>query len=127
MKTHTTLGRDAIAQCRARAGHGDALPALAKEIAYATRRKWDGSGYPRAWPASDPGVGAPDGGGRRVRRADQPPRLQASSMASGKHFDPDMLDAFIELQPEFIEIARRYADSDHDMEHTRAKIERFTS
>ena len=34
----------------------------------------------------------------------------------GKHFDPDMVDAFIELQDEFKRIAATYADSDKDMD-----------
>jgi putative two-component system response regulator len=30
----------------------------------------------------------------------------------GTHFDADMLDAFIAIQPEFIAIAQRFADID---------------
>jgi putative two-component system response regulator len=35
----------------------------------------------------------------------------------GAHFDPDMADAFIEIQDTFAEIARRYADTDADMQY----------
>ena len=33
----------------------------------------------------------------------------------GTHFDPDVVDAFVELQGEFQAIAARFADSDEDM------------
>ncbi|MGZ5007915.1 MAG: HD-GYP domain-containing protein [Methylobacter sp.] len=33
----------------------------------------------------------------------------------GSHFDPDMVDAFLELQDEFQAIAARYADTDLGM------------
>jgi putative two-component system response regulator len=32
------------------------------------------------------------------------------------HFDPDMVDAFIEIQDEFEAIAKRFADTDLDMQ-----------
>ena len=32
------------------------------------------------------------------------------------HFDPDMVDAFIEIQDEFLAIARRHADTDGDFQ-----------
>jgi putative two-component system response regulator len=34
----------------------------------------------------------------------------------GAHFDPDMVDAFIEIQDTFAEIAQRYADTNDDMQ-----------
>ena len=34
----------------------------------------------------------------------------------GAHFDPDVVDAFVEVQEEFAAIARRYADTDADMQ-----------
>ena len=33
----------------------------------------------------------------------------------GRHFDPDIIDAFLELQDEFKAIAARFVDSDDDM------------
>ncbi|MEN9436055.1 MAG: hypothetical protein RIR09_710, partial [Pseudomonadota bacterium] len=35
----------------------------------------------------------------------------------GAHFDPDMVDAFIEIQDAFAAIAQRYADTEADMQH----------
>ena len=34
----------------------------------------------------------------------------------GAHFDPDVVDAFIEIQDEFAAIAQRYADTEADMQ-----------
>ena len=46
MKTHTTIGRDAIASAEARLGITAEFLTCAKEIAYGHQEKWDGSGYP---------------------------------------------------------------------------------
>jgi putative two-component system response regulator len=47
-------------------------------------------------------------------------------MLEGKalHFDPDIVDAFVEIQDEFRAIAARYADSNDDIEK---KKEFFTT
>jgi putative two-component system response regulator len=34
----------------------------------------------------------------------------------GKHFDPDVVDAFLDLNQEFQEIATRYADSEQELQ-----------
>jgi putative two-component system response regulator len=47
MKTHTTLGRDAIVRAQEVAGGQVPLLDMAKEIAYSHHEKWDGSGYPQ--------------------------------------------------------------------------------
>ncbi len=44
----------------------------------------------------------------------------------GKHFDPDVIDAFLELQDTFKEIAKTYADSDEDLRKKAEQIKRFT-
>jgi putative two-component system response regulator len=41
---------------------------------------------------------------------------------SGSHFDPDVADAFMECADAFKDIARRYADSDTDMEKKAAYV-----
>jgi putative two-component system response regulator len=38
----------------------------------------------------------------------------------GTHFDPDIVDAFLALQEQFQEVAKRYADSDDDL-HKKAE------
>ncbi len=77
MKTHTTLGRDAIAARRAQLGTDGGVPAPApRRSPTATRRSGTAAATRRAGGRRDPDVGPPDGGGGRVRRADQPARLQ---------------------------------------------------
>jgi putative two-component system response regulator len=36
--------------------------------------------------------------------------------SKGSHFDPDIVDAFMEVAGEFKEIAKRFEDTDHDLE-----------
>ena len=41
----------------------------------------------------------------------------------GSHFDPDILDAFLELHEEFRAIALRFADSSEDLGRKQLQIE----
>lgn len=41
----------------------------------------------------------------------------------GQHFDPDMVDAFVEIQEEFRAIATRYTDSDDDIHAQQERLE----
>jgi putative two-component system response regulator len=53
MKTHTTLGRDAIARAEYILGTKVEFLTLAKEIALSHQEKWDGSGYPQGLSGDD--------------------------------------------------------------------------
>ena len=53
MKTHTTLGRDAIQHAEDQLGINVYFLHLAKEIAYGHQEKWDGSGYPQGVATDD--------------------------------------------------------------------------
>jgi len=35
---------------------------------------------------------------------------------SGAHFDSDIVDAFMETADEFVQIAKRYEDTEHDVQ-----------
>jgi len=126
MKTHTTLGRDAIAQAERQLGMQVDFLHLAKEIAYGHQEKWDGSGYPTGARGDDIPISARLMAvadvydaliSRRVYKDGMSHEKAAEIIVAGKgsHFDPDIVDAFVELQGEFHEIAARYADSDQDM------------
>ena len=54
---------------------------------------------------------------RRVYKEGMPHEKAVAIIVEGKgrHFDPDVVDAFVELQDEFRAIAARFADSDMDM------------
>ncbi len=126
MKTHTTLGRDAIAHAEESLGTKVEFLSMAKDIALFHQEKWDGSGYPEgrsgdAIPVSARLMAVADVYdaliSRRVYKEGMPHAQAAHIIAQGKgtHFDPDMVDAFLDIQDEFQAIALRYADSDTDL------------
>jgi putative two-component system response regulator len=137
MKTHTTLGRDAILAAERELGIEVDFLKYAKEIAYGHQEKWDGSGYPEglagdAIPISARLMALADVYdaliSRRVYKEGMSHEQAVAIIAEGhgKHFDPDITDAFLDIQQQFVEIARRYADTDHDMDRKRERIELFT-
>jgi putative two-component system response regulator len=136
MKTHTTLGRDAIQSAEQHLGMQVEFLTLAKEIAYSHQEKWDGSGYPEglsgdAIPWSARLMALADVYDalicRRVYKAGMPHEQAVTIIIEGrgKHFDPDVVDTFLQIQDQFQEIARRYADSDEDIEAKKAMLGRF--
>ncbi len=134
MKTHTTLGRDAIMAAERDLGIEVDFLKFAKEIAYSHQEKWDGSGYPQGLSGDNIPISARLMAvadvydaliSRRVYK-DGMTHQQAVNIITegrGKHFDPDIVDAFLSLQTEFQDIAARYADSDQDMERKRQQLE----
>lgn len=127
MKTHTTLGRDAIEHAEAQLGMEIEFLACAKEIAYSHQEKWNGSGYPQglageAIPLSARLMALADVYdaliSRRVYKEPQSHEEAARIIADGRgsHFDPDLVDAFLAIHEQFREIAARFRDADHDLE-----------
>lgn len=127
MKTHTTLGRDAIQQAENALGIAVEFLTIAKEIALCHQEKWDGSGYPEGLSGDNIPVSARLMAvadvydalvSRRVYKEGMPHEKAVQIIVEGKgcHFDPDMVDAFVEIHEEFLAIARRYADTDTDMQ-----------
>jgi putative two-component system response regulator len=126
MKTHTTLGRDAIEHAEQQLGISVDFLYLAKEIAYGHQEKWDGSGYPEgrsgdAIPISARLMALADVYdaliSRRVYKAAMPHEkaLEIIREGRGTHFDPDVVDAFLAKVDAFREIAARFTDSDEDL------------
>jgi putative two-component system response regulator len=137
MKTHTTLGRDAIQHAEDSLSTKVEFLTLAKEIAYSHQEKWDGSGYPEGLSANSIPVSARLMAvadvydaliSRRVYKDPMPHELALEIIRSGRdtHFDPDMVDAFLEIAEEFRSIAKRYADSDHDLAKKKELFERMS-
>ena len=136
MKTHTTLGRDAIVAAERQLGMEVDFLHHAKDIAYYHQEKWDGSGYPEglsgdAIPISARLMAVADVYdaliSRRVYKDGIPHEKAVSIIREGRgsHFDPDMVDAFLELEEDFRAIAARYADTDDDMAVKAAQMERL--
>ena len=122
MKTHAKLGSDAIEQAEADAEQPVAFLILAKEIAHWHHERWDGSGYPDglagdAIPYSARLMALADVFDAlislRVYKAPMPYEQARDIIAAerGKHFDPDITDAFLASFDEFVGIAERYRDS----------------
>ena len=121
IKTHTTLGREAIEKAERRLGMRVAFLSVSKEIAYSHQEKWDGSGYPLGLKGDEIPVSA-----RLMAVADVYDALISKRVykpafshdqacttivrGKGTHFDPDMVDAFVELAEDFRSIASKYPD-----------------
>lgn len=127
MKTHTTLARDAIEHAEKSLGYRAELLQTVKEIAFSHQEKWDGSGYPQGLagekiPLSARLIAIVDVYDAlisdRVYKAGVPHEQAVGIIFQGRasHFDPDLVDVFMEIQDEFAAIARRYSDTELDMQ-----------
>jgi putative two-component system response regulator len=127
MKTHTTLGRDAILNAEKELGVQVEFLTVAKEIAYSHQEKWDGSGYPLGLSGTQIPISARLMAvadvydaliSRRVYKESMPHALAVEIIAQtrGKHFDPNVVDAFLEIQDAFNAIAIAFSDTQADLE-----------
>ncbi len=128
MKTHPQLGLDAIAKAQASVENQDELFEVAKEIVYSHHEKWDGSGYPQgligdAIPIPARLMALADVYDALICRRVYKPGLSHEQAVQiivegrGKHFDPDVVDAFLALAAEFNTVALRFADTEADWLH----------
>jgi putative two-component system response regulator len=126
MKTHTTLGRDAILNAEKEMGVQVEFLTFAKEIAYSHQEKWDGSGYPQGLRGTQIPISARLMAvadvydaliSRRVYKEPMPHEQAVAiiEQTRGKHFDPDVVDAFLEIQDAFNAIAIAYSDTQADL------------
>jgi len=120
MLKHPTHGRDAINRAEKDLGSTSFLN-FAREIVYTHHEKWDGSGYPRGIKGDEIPIS-----GRLMALSDvydaliskrvyKPPFSHEKAVGiivkgRGTHFDPDVVDAFLEIEPQFIDIAQRFED-----------------
>lgn len=127
IKSHTTMALEAIVN----AEKTFALPPnqllILKELVSSHHEKWDGSGYPyglsgeliplsaRMMAIADVYDALISG---RVYRDGMPHDEAVAIIIKGRasHFDPYMVDAFIEIQDQFQVIAQRYPDTEDDMQ-----------
>jgi putative two-component system response regulator len=123
MKTHCQLGRDAIAHAEQRLGTEVGFLRFAKEIAYGHQEKWDGSGYPEglagdAIPVAARLMAVADVYDALIsRRVYKAPMSHEQALAiigegRGSHFDPDVVQACLDMAERFRAIALQYADGD---------------
>jgi len=122
MQKHAGLGRDAIQSAEDQLGMQVEFLTTAKEIAFCHQEKWDGSGYPQglageAIPLSARLMALADVYDalicRRIYKEPMSHDEATRIIVAGKdkHFDPDVVDAFLSRQEEFQAIAARFADT----------------
>jgi HD-GYP domain-containing protein (c-di-GMP phosphodiesterase class II) len=123
MKGHAQLGGDAIRVAEKELG-GNSFLRYAREIAESHHEKWNGSGYPRGLSGDDIPLS-----GRLMALADVYDALISKRVykpafshdkakgiileGKGQHFDPDVVEAFLAVEPRFQAIATRYRDEDY--------------
>jgi putative two-component system response regulator len=123
MKTHTTLGKEAILRAEKLMDKPETFLRFAKEIVYSHHEKWDGTGYPEGLA----GTGIPLSA-RLMAVADVYDALTSSRVYkdalpheeavkiivqdAGKHFDPDIVEVFIKCNQKFREISGRYSSEE---------------
>lgn len=121
MKKHTIYGRDSLQKAGKMMGSNSFL-SLAEDIAYTHHEKWDGSGYPNGLKGDEISIS-----GRLMALADVYDALISKRVykeafshekargiiidGKGRHFDPDIVDVFVEIEDTFREIADQYADN----------------
>jgi putative two-component system response regulator len=136
MKKHAALGRDAIQHAEDQLGIEVEFLQVAKEIAYSHQEKWDGSGYPDGLSGGDIPLSARLMAiadvydaliCRRVYKDPMPHDKAISIIEEGRgsHFDPIIVDHFLEIQDALRSIAARFADSDKDMEDKKEHLKLF--
>ena len=122
MKTHAIIGAVAIEKAEKDVDRPVDFLRLAKEIAHWHHEKWDGSGYPDglsgdAIPISARIMALADVFdaliSHRVYKDAMPATEVKTTIADerNRHFDPDMVDTFLNHYEVFCEIAARYQDS----------------
>ncbi len=120
MKKHAAHAYDAICRAEQALGSSSFLHS-AREIAYTHHEKWDGTGYPRGLKGDDIPLS-----GRLMSLADVYDALISKRVykpayshekargiildGKGSYFDPDIVDAFIEIEDQFIAVAKQFED-----------------
>ena len=121
MQTHTTLGARALEKAQKECHEGGRFLQLAREIALTHHERWDGKGYPQQLRGESIPLS-----GRLMAVADvydalRSVRCYKSAMEhdkvvniirqeSGKQFDPEVVDAFLEIEQKFLKVSQAFID-----------------
>jgi putative two-component system response regulator len=122
MKTHTTIGAQTLEAALANYPHARFLQ-VARDIAKSHHERWDGKGYPEglagtAIPLAARIVAVADVydalTSRRVYKEAFSHKVAYDIITSdsGKHFDPRVVTAFVELEADFLDIRSRFGDDE---------------
>jgi response regulator RpfG family c-di-GMP phosphodiesterase len=118
IEIHPKVGEDCLNAIEERLGN-DGFLSLAKEICAYHHEKWDGSGYPYQLAGSQIPISARIVAvadvydALRSRRPYKDPMTHEAArqiilQGSGKHFDPDIVDSFLECESAFERISSNY-------------------
>ena len=122
MKTHPVIGAETLREVD-REHPGNAFIQTGIEIAASHHEKWDGSGYPYGLSGEDIPLSARILALGDVYDALTSKRCYKEAMAhntavdiiregEGKHFDPDVISAFLGINEEFVRIREYFQDSE---------------
>jgi putative two-component system response regulator len=122
MQTHAMRGYDILCQADGYIGEQGDFLAIAMDIARYHHEKWDGSGYPHGLAGESIPLTA-----RLMALADVYDALHSTrpyktamshaqaadiiQQGRGRHFDPELVDIFLDCAPSFVEIADRWPDA----------------
>ncbi len=122
MTLHTTIGADTLRAVHAQ-HTGNAFIRLGIEIAESHHEKWNGTGYPHGLTERNTPLS-----GRILALADVYDALTSKRCykdafgheeskaiieeGRAEHFDPDIVDAFLAAETEFVAVRRRFQDSE---------------
>jgi putative two-component system response regulator len=127
MKTHTTLAVEAIERIEHALGHPVLELVPLKEMALSHHERWNGSGYPQGLvgkqiPLSARLLAIADVYDAlisdRVYKAGIPHSEAVGIIFQGRasQFDPELVDAFIEIEHQFQAIAQQHPNTEQDMQ-----------
>lgn len=123
MKLHTVYGRETIISVETYLGESNEFLQFAREITYSHQEKWDGSGYPEnlagdAIPLSARLMAVADVYDALISKRVYKPAfsheeaIDIMRKGNGSHFDPDILEAFLQISDEFNQIAHQFRESE---------------
>ncbi|WP_415902476.1 two-component system response regulator [Neptuniibacter sp. QD29_5] len=122
MKSHPQIGADAILEAEAGMSDRDnSFLRYAREISLTHHEKWDGTGYPYGLkeneiPLSGRLMAVADVYDALISKRVYKPAFDHEKAKSillegkSKHFDPDVIDAFLRQEKAFVEIAAQFKD-----------------
>ncbi len=132
MKSHAAIGAETLDA--AMSSHANAsFLTMARDIASTHHEKWDGSGYPRglvgtAIPACGRIVAVADVYDalttERVYKAAFPHETARQMLIAGsaRHFDPDVITAFLQCEAEIVRIRDAHADAAEELATLAAQL-----
>jgi len=135
MKWHSIIGGDTLKEADVEAGTNSFL-AMGRDIAYYHHEKWDGSGYPYGLAGQDIPLAARivalgdvyDALTSKRPYKDAFPHEKARAIileSDGAHFDPDVVQAFIACESQFLSIQQEYTDADDGIPKLHQLMQQF--